>query len=435
MSYLPSISHNINSLSFSIHVWNSSVIQALLKDNIRGSGYKNRHALFQFLCLFTNCIKTVYDHKVFEGTYAFSKIQLGKVFSDSQYRSIYKGKHWFNQLFTRYKFGSNQKGHCNAYKPTELCLQIIEEVKANIFAYGLQEHIPKWSYGKKLFDSEPIPKDKYKPKQKEFDLLLPCFVTPEALETPDTRLFLAFNGPNWNNPHVNQFYTRKPSGRLYCTGLNLQTINKNIRNQVLLNQHSYDIECCAPNILYQIYLRTNTERLHELESYINDRSLWRHELANFINVKTEIVKKILQPLFFGGQALYPQSDPCLELVGSGLSYYEAFRRVNLARENPMYARLTKDVDRLFNFVDTSSVPADIKERNKRVAFLYQQEESQVMGIVQREFINEKANLSLLLHDGFTCDDEIHITAIEKTIKLTTGYTVKYDHSLIDLKCS
>lgn len=410
---------------FTYHLYQSRSLSPILEHLREGKSRHYRKAYFNTLSFLTEIIQKRHSHYFHKGCLGISKKKLIEMFSSRQYEAIAKGEHFFNKLFKRKHWGNSALKFSNAWEFTEVGQKVIDDAKEQISLYGVHYHLPLFTTHP-FINSEPT-KGPMIPQR--CDLYLPSRMTSEALVKGDVRLMTALYPQYFDEDWLRQFYCQIDCGRLYNQGLGLQTMKKGLRNQFLSGHYSYDIECAAPNILYQNYQKTNTRRMMELESFINDRTGWRERLSLDLSLPVSVIKSLMMPLFFGGNALYPESDSTKAVMSLGFDQSSAFKILNQARYHSRYRALADEVKELFDNIDTSSVPLAVKGRNERVAFLYRNAEAKCQGAVTNHFGVDQ--FSLLIHDGWVMPAEHSPEEFEQIIMSKTGFEVKLEGELIE----
>lgn len=406
-------------MTFTLHLLNCPFINSLFQNGLKHTSTFRKN-YFTLLNLLTDIIAGKYAHSVYANCYALPRGKIDNCFGTRQRKQFGRGEHFLNELFERKHWGNSSLGISNAYELTGLGKQIIFNASQKCLKHGAQYHEPLYTTTP-FFNSKPV---KMATLPLPCNLYLPSLIKPEAFTSDEVQLLRSMHENYFYNDRVKQFYNEKSSGRLYSSGLSLQTIPKTLRNKLLTGQFSYDIECSAPTILYQIYLRNNNTRLHELESFIHDRTAWREMLSHDLGLSIDIVKALLIPMFFGGSALNPTSKVTKQLMKDGTGHGLAFKTLNNARYHESYIRLQNDVNKLFDQVDTADVPADVNGRNKRVAYKYQKAESHILHALIKELnIN---NFSVLIHDGVVMPKDYSVQSFNEIAYKKTGFNVKFE---------
>ena len=200
--------------------------------------------------------------------------------------------------------------------------------------------------------------------------------------------------------------------------------------------YDYDIECCAPTLLYQQAQRIHLTPLHleAIEAYIEFKKEIRTELSIKLNIGEAVIKQILNGLFQGARMNpYYEHNRILAILG-GNTY-----KMNQIRRNPYIQELQRDIRVMWSIlrvkIDTGTEIIDGKEKSRRIRGVdktnyYQMLESLVMKSVIGHLKKKKIKY-FHEHDGFRSTRFIDPNELSDIVFGKTGFRIKFDWSVYD----
>lgn len=212
-----------------------------------------------------------------------------------------------------------------------------------------------------------------------------------------------------------EFQYKDQSQRLWHP---IQHIKKTYKRDLLNKtgyRHEYDIECCAPTLLYQEALKHGLTPQPMLEHYMECKAEVRDVLSVDLGITVDTVKMIVNALFAGAKlgrnpqfSLYRELDQndALILKIQSNEYITALREQIRA----MWAVL----------------PVSDKRKSRLKWDLYFGLERRVLDSVQK-FLRKTKNKHLAEHDGWTCVYEIDQIDLKRFVKETTGFDISLKH--------
>ena len=211
------------------------------------------------------------------------------------------------------------------------------------------------------------------------------------------------------------FIYKNKSNRLWN---DLQNIPKQIKKPIYMRygyNYQYDIEACAPTLLYQ-YAKQNglTKKTPYLDEFLADRSLHRLALAQELDIEIKVAKVIITSLFSG-----VKSGP-----GNGIDKLLERDRVKLKKFQQMtfFINLRKDIKKCWDAIKLAIGFAKMSPRIKWN--IYFQLEEEVMNVV-RDYLKKKAVRHISEHDGWASSEVIDDVELRSLIKSKTGYEVRF----------
>jgi len=234
------------------------------------------------------------------------------------------------------------------------------------------------------------------------------------------------------NQFLPQCYRESPSGRLYSIyHPNLQNAPKAIRHALLDGQYDYDIENCHFTLFSQLANKygyiTNA-----INHYLKNKSQVRESLADAIGMAdvTPVKESLLAIIYGARESSYWKA---------AIPKYLGQQRAELFFALPIVKDILQDVEIGTAIIIENQVVnqrGNIKNAMDKIihcsgksakvmAHLLQGLEARILEIARRMFASK---ISLLQHDGFTCDEKIDRKALEATVKKELGYDVKYSET-------
>ena len=179
--------------------------------------------------------------------------------------------------------------------------------------------------------------------------------------------------------------------------------------------HEYDIQACAPTLLYQEALKHGLEPQPLIESYLRDRATVRARLANELQTSPEKVKKIINALFGGAR------------VGCG-DYFQLFKDLDgdsaliyAIKSNDYLNLLRESIREMW-----AALPVEDRRKSKLKMALYFELEARVLKAVV-QFLRRTKNKHFTEHDGWVCEFMLDEHMLKRHVKETTGFDISVSH--------
>lgn len=239
-------------------------------------------------------------------------------------------------------------------------------------------------------------------------------------------------------------YKTSNSGRYYGFGrYNIQSIKKDMRNLMLNNYYSYDIESASPVILSQIYTRITGEQTPKsIQYYIDNKSAFRVALALYLDISIDDAKMIFNMLFFGART---NENDIFHKTSIGRLIGENLNRALL--NNRYFKPLVRDIKMMFKIIGDyykehhsvrvskkwiiqndkgREIVLDKWDNGKVVAHVYQGVESIILDTCIDYYKSKHDDASyLLIHDGFYALHELDTDDLQQCIFNETGFRIDY----------
>ena len=232
--------------------------------------------------------------------------------------------------------------------------------------------------------------------------------------------------------------------------VNLQGINKELRQLLFTSYHDYDIQTSAPTILYQLYQHNcsvKAKELSYLEAYIKDKNKFRNSLSGLIEKYTstkerpksiKLAKQIFTAILFGARVFSSKSS--LQLPNDLKSHMKKNELINglmndittLYRDMGSYYKKhrIKIGHNAFTVTNPFGRPFQVQGKwNIRVVLsnIYQSIERYILDTVIKKY---DKSIVLKIHDGFISSTKLDIKELETYIKSSTSFNIKYEYSPI-----
>lgn len=234
-----------------------------------------------------------------------------------------------------------------------------------------------------------------------------------------------------------QFTYRDLNNRLWHP---LQNLRREAKQATLYDsgfRYQYDIQCCAPHLLWQhSYLDQRepwTEVPQYIDAYVQNRSQIRQQISHSVQLDTSAVKVIINALFSGAR-LGCNRDFALYQM---LEYDQA--RMRYLQQDPFISGLRQDIRVMWRYIAPSM------QRRTR---LDQNNQQRLLPISSREkwsryFELERAVLNRVIeyfnlrdieffaeHDGWTTVQELDECDLRDFVRTKTGYDIKLDREIL-----
>lgn len=228
-------------------------------------------------------------------------------------------------------------------------------------------------------------------------------------------------------------YAECKTGRLYASGVSLQTAPRIIRKAALHGLYDYDIENCHYSIFEQMAARLGYQA-HAVRHYLSHKNEVREGIASRVGIKKEQAKMCLLALMFGAKTIERAENAIPKEIG-----VEKARALYLDRD---FAAIAKDVQqgrdvilkawpkRRTTLLNDLGKPVSLRAKPEvRMAHIIQGIEAQTIRAAIGLYPDE---IVLLMHDGFVTTRPIDVQAVERRIFDETGYRVSLSGGVIEL---
>jgi hypothetical protein len=215
----------------------------------------------------------------------------------------------------------------------------------------------------------------------------------------------------------------------------IQNLKREVRANHFDGWWDYDIEACAPTLIYQ-YVSVGQEEgwgtkwLPTVRRLVHDKSGMRTHVKELTNLDDGTVKRLINGLFF--QMVLSPNSACLafQLLGQNV---ELLYRL---RSDPLIKAIRREVRFMWNVaasryaleVARASIkewrPRSISEKKPKLrSLIYRKLERQVMEAMETVLPDSRKGC-ILMHDGFLIKDRADVEVLERTVLERTGYRIR-----------
>jgi hypothetical protein len=224
-------------------------------------------------------------------------------------------------------------------------------------------------------------------------------------------------------------YVQSASGRLYASGLNLQTCPKELKQAALAGHWDYDISSCHFSIIHQMAERFGYV-CSAIRHYVENKRTIRQMIADELGITVSQAKNVLTMTAYGASASVRLDDAIPQEIGvdkARLLYKNSFYkdlREDLRRAVTVVLK-NQNSKRYVNAFDKAFPESDLKKKESVIAHLVQGVEAKALRAAIRAC---KGTVVLLQHDGFTTTERVSVPAIESAVFSETGYVLKFEET-------
>mgnify|MGYP003377409243 CR=1 FL=1 len=250
-------------------------------------------------------------------------------------------------------------------------------------------------------------------------------------------------------------YAEYKTGRLYATGVSLQTAPRIIRKAALHGLYDYDIENCHFDIFEQLASRFGYQA-QAIRHYLNHKDEVREGIASRVGIKVKQGKMALLALMFGArdtgwhETAIPRElgkDKARELYPAGPERKRAAGLIGRDKSHELFAdrefaAIAKDVQagrdvilkawpkRRTTLINDMGKPVNLKAKPEvRMAHIIQGIEAKAIRAAIGLYPDD---IVLLMHDGFVTTRQIDAQAVERRIFDETTFRLRLSGGVIEL---
>lgn len=215
-------------------------------------------------------------------------------------------------------------------------------------------------------------------------------------------------------------YAEGKTGRLYASGVSLQTAPRIIRKAALHGLYDYDIENCHYAIFSQLAARYDY-KCEAISYYLTHKKEVRQQIAAEVGISEEQSKMCLLALMFGARLSEWQGNAIPQEIGT---------RAGALFTNPLFKGIADDIvegrkiildrweKRRTTLLNDMGKAVGLKEpTNVRLAHIIQGLEAKALKAAINLYPDE---IVLLMHDGFVSKRRLDVPLIENAIYEATG---------------
>lgn len=230
-----------------------------------------------------------------------------------------------------------------------------------------------------------------------------------------------------NELSTHQFSYSDKSNRLSSP---IQHLPKEVKRPLLAGSgltYEYDIESCAPTLIYQYAKQNGLKSSNVINDYLTNKTAIRARIAKEADIPLRDAKQILTALFAGAQ-IDQSISKILQKDKARIIWFKQDEFITALRKDiskcwrvlrePIGVRYNKDNTRV------KKITASVKMA------VYFSLERKVLDVI-REELTRTHNKHFLEHDGWTCERAIDRDVLSELIESKTGFCVKFSEEVID----
>lgn len=196
--------------------------------------------------------------------------------------------------------------------------------------------------------------------------------------------------------------------------------------------YDYDIEACAPTILYQTALSATKHaapklavRLKPIRDYLSDRAALRTHVAALTGLPAHEAKRLINSMFNGVRIVnHPTCSIMVQLQEAGMTVTESAIVIERLRRDPVVRALRLSIRSLWSWIRLTHPNRRFSNGSAKAGFYYERER-RVLDAITR-FLDEHGCAYFKEHDGFRTDRPIDVSALTEAIRRQTGYSLLID---------
>lgn len=221
----------------------------------------------------------------------------------------------------------------------------------------------------------------------------------------------------------------------------MQNLRREFKQQALKDAgfgYQYDIECCAPRLLWQHAYLHQDEPMdvvpEYIDAYIRDRNSIRQEIASQVDLDPSAIKVIVNALFSGAKLGCNPKFALYKMLNQDRA------RMTYLQQDPFITGLRQDIREMWQYIAPSMSRRTICDKNQRTRVVpltsrdkwtrYFELERCVLNSVI-DYMNLTDNQFFAEHDGWTCVREIDHDSLRNHVQNQTGFDIKLDLEILD----
>lgn len=217
----------------------------------------------------------------------------------------------------------------------------------------------------------------------------------------------------------------------------IQNVRRETRRELLADWWDYDIEACAPTLVYQSALREQRrlfgdgpEPFPALARLVSKKVEVRQQVAELTGFDPDKTKQLLARLFFRASAAPHPAAGLFSMFGGDRLRFEAFLAdpfIDEFRTNVKsmwrYA-LMRDNNERSEVMEAGGKPSwPPRKASKRRMHIYLSLERRVMNAME-DVLAVDGVVPILMHDGFMSRTKVDADALVRAVKDKTGFDVR-----------
>ena len=212
----------------------------------------------------------------------------------------------------------------------------------------------------------------------------------------------------------------------------IQNIKRDLRKALFEGWWDYDIEACAPTLIYQ-YAAAHSREQHGCDlpfpavaRLVRDKAAVRQHVAELTGLTVQPTKELLTMLLFRANTAPFHKNRLFSLLGCDQERLKRFLN------DPLISEFRSDVERMWAAVlrrddgerkTVGQQPAQFKRASKRRMSIYLGLERRVMDAILGRLVADGAT-PILMHDGFMSRTKADVDELVRAVKDQTGFDVR-----------
>ncbi len=214
--------------------------------------------------------------------------------------------------------------------------------------------------------------------------------------------------------HTGEFNYNDQSSRLNhpTHGLTKED-RKDLLEHYKYNWH-YDVQCCAPSLIYQSALMYGMNEQPMLKQFLADRNAFRNRF-NYLEIDPQVIKEVINALFTGAKLGLNKRFHLYDLIGDRAKIYGLC-------EDEYLTQLRKEIKKTWQVIKKNT---QMGLSSKEKASYYRSKEREVLDATQA-FAKRTHNNIYCIHDGWSTQDMLDQYQLIRYIRERTGFVVNID---------
>jgi len=207
----------------------------------------------------------------------------------------------------------------------------------------------------------------------------------------------------------------------------IQNIKKLYKKDILADAgliYHYDIDTCAPRLIYQYSVRCGNDLyMPNIQKYIDDKIEVRNRLSTELETPVHIIKVIINALFCGARIGNSPEFAISQLLGNDKA------KVLFLKEDDYIKNLRQEIKTCWQYIEPYT-PIRYKNNkklpmtSKQKWIVYFQLERLVLDSITK-YLKQTNNKYFLEHDGFVTTNLLDISDLIKHIDMDIGYDINF----------
>lgn len=228
-------------------------------------------------------------------------------------------------------------------------------------------------------------------------------------------------------------YVQCDTGRLFATGVSLQSSPKLIKRVALHGYYEYDIENCHPSFFEALAGHAGVD-CPMVRYYLTHKVAVRQEVSGRLGITVQQFKDCLLALTYGAAASLRSENNIPKEIGVDKAreffrdpFVAAFKQELMAGRKAILKRWPQKGGQIFNAL---GLPISTKAKaSERLAHLLQGIEAQALLAIVAKYHGQ---ILLLEHDGFVSRSPLDRHDVERLVYEATGFSLQFKCELIEL---